>query len=188
MKQILYASFFAAAAAIGLSSCMNGDYDANPATNSTTINPLTQTGGNGGTGGGGSNNNSNFNWSGTDPMSVKINGAGWQALAGTFTAPPGFSAFVAGNGPENTTVSIDIPTNPTINTTYSFGSNLSARYFANLGSSNPDDNYSTTNGGSGQVQILENDATHIKGKFYFTAKNTVGGSRTLAEGYFNITK
>ena len=40
MKKILFASLFAGCAAIGLSSCMNGDYDADPTGTASGKNPL----------------------------------------------------------------------------------------------------------------------------------------------------
>src|SRR4051812_14009784 len=51
MKKILFASFFAASAAMGFSSCMNGDYDANPNSVNSGTNPLQNNNGGGGSGG-----------------------------------------------------------------------------------------------------------------------------------------
>ena len=187
MKRILYASFFAACAALSLASCMNGDYDADPTNVSTTTNPLNQNQNNGGGGGGGSN--SNFDWNGSDPMSAKVNGSGWQAASFVYApAQQGFPANVVGESGDKSTITIQLPTNPTVNTTYSFGSNLTASYLVEKNSQNPDDLFGAGFGGSGQIQITEDDATHIKGKFYFTAKNLAGQSRTISEGYFNVTK
>src|SRR4051812_32605045 len=52
MKKVLFTSLFAACAAMGLSSCMNGDYDATPNANNGTTNPLANNNGGGGGGGG----------------------------------------------------------------------------------------------------------------------------------------
>lgn len=40
MKKVLFTSLFLAAAAMGLSSCMNGDYDATPDADTGGDNPL----------------------------------------------------------------------------------------------------------------------------------------------------
>lgn len=40
MKKVLFTSLFLAAAAMGLSSCMNGDYDATPEADTGMDNPL----------------------------------------------------------------------------------------------------------------------------------------------------
>lgn len=186
MKRILYASFFTAFAALSLTSCMNGDYDADPASVSTTINPLTQTNTNGS---GGGSSNTSFTWSGTDPMSCKLDGAGWQAESSRYEAPaPGFPATVVGYGSDNSVIRVNIPTNATLNTTYSFGNNLTGTYMTSRTTSDPSNIYAAAQGGNGQVQVTEEDASHIKGKFYFTAKNTSGASKTVNEGYFNIQK
>lgn len=186
MKRILYASFFAACAALSLSSCMNGDYDADPNTASTTTNPLNENKNNNN----GGNNNNSFNWSGSEPMSCKIDGAGWQAQRGEFDPElQGFPAQVTGYGSDKSAIVLTLPVNPTINTTYSFGSNLSAVYLIDItapaGGTNE---FTAALGGNGQIMITENDATHIKGKFFFSGKNTAGASRTINEGYFDVKK
>lgn len=188
MKKILYASALVAISMFGMASCMNGDYDANPADRATGENPLNQ-GGNNGSGGSNGGNNSNFNWNGSDPMSAKVNGSGWQAADAMYVpAMTGFPATIVGTGGDNSAIVVSIPNNPTINTTYSFGNNLLGSYSTDMNSQNPDDRYVSGLGGNGQVMITENDDSHIKGKFYFTGKNSVGGSRTVNEGYFNVTK
>jgi hypothetical protein len=48
---------------------------------------------------------------------------------------------------------------------------------------------STTIGSKGQCKILENDATHIKGLFYFETVAPVSGTvLNVSKGYFNVTK
>ncbi len=184
MKKIIFTSLFAAFAAAGLSSCMNGDYDANPTVTATGTNPLTPVN----TGGGGGGGNNSFNWNGTDPMSAKINGTGWQATDITF-APSvnGLPEAVVGNGPNNTAITVYIPENAAANSVTNFNSSITASWSANT-MGGADDVYGAAFGSGGAVQILENDATHVKGKFYFNAKNLSGGAVTVTEGYFNATK
>src|SRR5687768_11368053 len=99
MKKILLLSL-SAFAAMGLSSCMNGDYDANPLTVNSGTNPLNTGGGGGGGGGGGSS----FSWTGNEPMSAKIDGIDFLANTGSvsFTHVTGGGAnydAVQGTGP-----------------------------------------------------------------------------------------
>jgi len=184
MKKILYSVLFAAFAAAGLSSCMNGDYDANPTGVVGGNNPLNPPGGGGGGGGGNS-----FNWTGTDPMSAKVDGNAWQATSTTYIpSMVGFPASVTGTGPNNTAILVNIPDGAAANSVTNFGSMVTASWSANTTSGNPDDVYGAALGSGGAIQILENDATHVKGKFYFNAKNTSGTAVNITEGYFTATK
>jgi hypothetical protein len=188
MKRLLYASIFATTAALGLSSCIRADYDADPKTVSNGVNPLTQTNNNNGGGNNGGNNNS-FNWSGTDPMSAKIDGAAWQATAGEYQTPSGFPVTVEAAADDGSFMRINIPTNATLNTVYTFSNNLTGSYAGPGAVGDPDQIYNAGQGGSGQIMITEEDASHIKGKFTFTGKNFSGkGTKTITEGYFNVNK
>ena len=183
MKKILIASLFAVSA-FGLQSCNNGDYDVNPAVTASGTNPLNPTGGGGGGGGG-----NNFNWTGTDPMSAKIDGTAWQASTGSYLpAVAGFPPIVSGKGPNNSSIIVNVPDNAAANTTQNFNSSYTATYSANTTSGSPNDVYSASLGSGGSVLVIENDATHIKGKFTFNGKNPAGTAITISEGYFNITK
>lgn len=179
MKKFLVASLFAASAAMGLSSCMNGDYDANPATNNSGGNPLNPGGGSGG---------SNFDWSGTAPMSVKLDGNAWGP--GNVSYMPSVGGLPAQvfaiNNSEQLIIAFPETTAP--NTVVAFSSSNFASYTTDMNSSDISTKYTASLGSGGAVQILENDASHVKGKFYFNAKNTSGGSKNITEGYFDVTK
>ena len=181
MKKILFASLIAAFASILFTSCNNGVYDADPTTTNSNGNPLNP-GGNG-------NGGSSFNWTGTDPMSAKINGTAWQATSISYVpGMAGLPAFVTGSGPNNSSILVYIPDNATANSVTSFNSTVTASYSANTTSGNPNDVYAASLGSGGQVQIIANDATHVTGKFYFGGKNIVGTISDITEGYFTATK
>ena len=183
MKKILFSILIAASASAGFSSCMNGDYDANPGGVVNGNNPLNPPGSGGGGGGG------SFNWNGTDPMSAKVDGNAWQAASTTYVPSiMGFPASVTGTGPNNTAILINIPDNAAANSVTSFGSSVTASWSANTVGGNPNDVYGAALGSGGSVQILENDATHVKGKFFFNAKNSSGTAVNVTEGYFTATK
>lgn len=183
MKKILYTSLFAACAAMSLSSCMNGDYDANPATANTGSNPL-NTGGSGGSGGG-----SSFNWSGTDPLSAKIEGASYTGTSASFisngSGPIQYDAVSSTlNGG---VIVVGFPKDAAPGTYTSNATGTGINY--SVVEDGVNNGYvSNAFGGSGQIQITENDASHVKGKFFGTLKSSAGKSKAFTEGYFNVTK
>src|SRR5690606_12255911 len=165
------------------------DYDANPdMDNSGAVNPYNP--GGGGNGGGGSS----FNWTGTDPMSAKINGTEWKANEGIYMNAMGFETIVGQSGNEGdpfaSTITIMFQNaNLEVDKIYDFNTTsttASSSYSANLGDPNT---VFTGNLGGGKVKILEIDDTHIKGLFYFKGVNTfTQESVEITEGYFNIVK
>jgi hypothetical protein len=190
MKKVLFSTLFAACAAMGLSSCMNGDYDANPNGVNSGTNPLSQpnTGGSGGTGGGGGGITGNFNdaayysWTGTDPLSVKINGTLHQATGASVLDMGGIIGITAtGNGK---TVSLSLPSGAANGSIHTLSSSSIATVTLQDGST-----YYSPTGSGGAIYVMENDNTHIKGKFVANVKVLSGSdNRNLTEGYFNATK
>lgn len=164
---------------LAVTSCNNGDYDANPNTNnSNVLNPINP-----------DNANSRFDWSGTDPMSAKIDGTQWKASSAQFLALGGYMQVMGTFHPSGTagddqiitlSVTSSAPGIYTLNATTPGSWTPKASNTAN-------GTYSTALG-SGGLKIFEDDASHIKGVFYFTAKTTAGNSVTVTEGYFNINK
>ena len=174
MKKILFTSLFAACAAMSLSSCMNGDYDANPAVAASGTNPLNT---------GNNNTSSNsFNWTGTDPMSVKMDGTAMQATSGTAVNLNGL-LVIQGQFGSGKVIQIQIPTSTATGATVAFSGNSGLTYFEGT------TGFTSALGTGGSVYVTENDATHCKGKFYANVKDPIGGtSHSITEGYFNITK
>jgi hypothetical protein len=178
MKKILFISAFAACAAMGMSSCMNGDYDANPDTVNTGGNPLTPV--NPGGGGGNSNDPAYYSWNGTDPVSAKIDGAAYQATGAMALDLSGIITLQASGGGKMVQVMFPSATaNGTILECNSTSTNIIT----------VDNNYTSATGSGGKIYVIENDATHCKGKFFGNLKMiSGGGNMDVTEGYFNVTK
>lgn len=174
MKKLVLSAALLITSSLAMISCNNGDYDANPDTNNSGTPPPVIGGGSGG---------GSFNWSGTDPMSAKIDGNAFQAASGTghYIAFSGSASISADNNGK--TITILIPENTAAGATLNVGGSSSLTIQENI-----TDIYSSSFGGNGSVKILENDATHIKGLFYGQCKNMSGTAKSITDGYFNITK
>lgn len=189
MKKIILSTVLIAGASIAMISC-NGNYDANPdVDNSNITNPLNPPKPYEGPGA-----NTNFDWSGTDPMSASVGGQNWVADIAVFTeqSAGGTSFYIFGTKQDDTitsTISINLPTDISAGNIYDMNpdnSNYSASYSGNI--ANASETYASNFVG-GRVKILEIDATHIKGLFYFTGKSAISGqSKDITYGYFNAPK
>lgn len=185
MKKILLASLVSFAS-IGFVACSNGDYDANPNTNNGNVtNPLNTNGG-GNSGGG---NNSSFDWSGTDPMSAKVGGNAWQATS-KLAIVSGDLFLFQGYADDNTSIGFYVNNNATEGTVYDFTASSveQGMYVTDKTIMDPSLMYMASVGNGGQIKILENDASHMKGLFYFNGKTKAGEEITVTEGYFNVQK
>lgn len=184
MKKIFLFAFLFASAGLGFTSCNNGDYAANPNGNVGGINPFNPPGG----------IDRTFNWSGTDPMSAEINGVAWHADQGMI--------FDIGVDPDFWYISGQNNNGDTSNITFRMKKDMregqiyyidygnidnSASYSGHV--SDPNNDYNSTASSPGQVKILEVDATHIKGLFFFIGKSPFTGQFIyVGKGYFNINK
>lgn len=171
MKKAILAIAILFCTAATMSSCNNGAYDADPLNVNGGSNPL-------GNGGGGS---SKFDWGGIDPFSAKIDGTLFKAIMADVQTQQG-QIFISGDDGKSA-IFITLPDNTATGSVSNFTNSNPASYGENVTVI-----YSTGLGGSGAVKLLENDATHIKGLFYFTGKSSTGSSKTISEGYFNIKK
>ncbi|PZF71347.1 DUF6252 family protein [Taibaiella soli] len=167
MKRVILSALLLAGVCATLPSCNNGDYTATPGASGST--------GNGGGGGGGS-----IATTGTDPMSCTVSGTAWVAKNGTITNAGGVLA-ITGDAADGSSIILGIQ-NYKGTGTYSSAGSTTAGYMVGT------DMY-TTGLNAATIVVSEDDATHMKGGFYFTAK-TVDGSKsvTVNSGYFNITK
>ncbi len=180
MKKLILAISVLFCTAATMTSCNNGAYDADPNTNNGgTTNPI-NTGGNGG-----GNNGGSFNWTGTDPLSAKIDGTPYQATSGSASDLVGFLTIDAGASSPSTSFLLFFPSNTAAGNTVNFSGTAFATY---TDAANTMYNGSPSGGGSGALKILENDATHVKGLFYGTLKSSGGATKTITEGYFNVKK
>ena len=172
MKKLVLSAALLITSSLAMISCNNGDYDANPDTNNSGTPPPVIGGGGG-----------SFDWSGTDPMSAKVDGNSFQATSGSGTYFP-FNGSASISAEANSRrIAIAIPENTAAGTVVNVNGMSSISITDNL-----TDVYSSSFGGNGSVKILENDATHIKGLFSGQCKNMSGAVKNISEGYFNITK
>lgn len=173
MKKLILAASLLFCTAATMTSCNNGDYDADPTTNNSGIAIPDITA---------DNNNNKFNWTGTAPLSVKVDGKAFQATTGSITASNGTLTIYAAAGVE-ASVTFSIPDIIPVGGTYIFTTGNSAQYTENV-----TDIYNTALAGSGAVRITENDNSHVAGLFYFNAKGTTGKVKALTQGYFSIQR
>lgn len=169
MKKLVLSAALLVTSSLAMISCNNGAYDTNPMTNNSNI-PVPSTG-------------QVFNWTGTDPLSGKIDGNPYQASSATHTEFNNMTIIQGTNGSKS--ITITIPQNTAAGTVVTLTGNNSAMLMESVA-----DIYSTSvPGGGGSVKVIENDATHIKGLFVATCKSAATGTlRVIGEGYFNVNK
>ena len=185
MKKILL-SIMAIAATCSFVACSNGDYLANPVTHANeSVNPdnvLTI---------------DQFSWGGTDAISCKINGVyynvdsahtTWGLDTAGYNVITGFTGIAHGL--------ILRMKNVYGGALYNFGTlnlansnnTLRSMIFYDSMATGPKA-YSSAIGNIGQVYILQNDSSRIKGKFHFQALDSIGGNViNVSEGWFNVNK
>ena len=186
MKKFFLSALFLASAGLGFISCSNGDYDANPdGSYANGVNPLNPTGG----------IDNSFGWGGTDPMSLELNGNAWKADTALLTQLPNDSKhyFITGykeTGDDTAVCTIYLQSDVQVGKSYFvFYGNTenTASFTTNI--SDPAQIYASTMTNLGEVRILEHDATHIKGLFYFLAKSgSTNQYINIQKGYFNVKK
>jgi len=169
MKRVILSALLLAGVCVSMSSCNNGDYNATPA-GGVNWNP-----GSGGGGGG------NIATTGTDPMSATVGGNAWVAKNGDFMNISG-NAMISGNAADNSTITLSMLNYKGVGT-YSGNTTAGGSYQAG--------SLMYASGMTGNITIVvsEDDATHVKGGFYFSGK-TLDGTQSIniTQGYFNITK
>lgn len=191
MKKFLFTSLFAACAAMGLSSCMNGDYDATPNANNGNPNPLATGGGNGGGGGGGGT-------SGT--ITCKIDGVSYsfQGNYSILSSGVGSMYTIAGGTSDGTTgrtISVGVY-NYTGPKTYDLATEGVGNYGYYPMSNTSDVTVYGTNAagspGSGTATVTSDANNRLQGTFSFTANKAMGSgaasSVTVTEGAFDVPK
>ncbi|HRO43640.1 MAG TPA: DUF6252 family protein [Flavipsychrobacter sp.] len=182
MKKLLYSVLFIASAGLGLAGCSNGDYSAN--TNAGGLNPLNPVGG----------IDNTFGWGGTDPMSLELNGEGWKADNVVMVEAPGNDKawLISGMKFSGDTSVCTILLQKNLkegNSYFVFYGNTdnTASFATNM--RDPNQIYASTLTSLGEIRILENKSTHIKGLFYFLAKNpNTSQYVNIQRGYFKVDK
>lgn len=169
MKKILILSTVLAIASWGFVSC-------NKQTNTKVVDSQTNNNGSGG---------STFNWSGTEPLSAKVNGVPFQAVSATVTSFAGYWSVI-GKAADNSSINLSIPAGSLP------GQIFSAPTPANVGWQ------STTTGpfillmaNPGKMKVVTNNSTTLEGYFWADTKDITGASDSvviITEGYFKVDK
>lgn len=131
--------------------------------------------------GGGS---TSWNWAGTVPFSVKLDGVSYTVPANKITI---FDIFGYYN--INAELTDDLSVALSLETTITTGeyNTPSPNNFTHTNQVTGFQGGALTNGG--KIKIIQNTATLIEGKFYGTVTSPINSqTHTLAEGYFKITK
>jgi hypothetical protein len=190
MKKVFFTSLFLASAAMGLSSCMNGDYDANPNAVSSAPNPLNNNnGGSGGSGGGGGSTG------GT--ITCKVDGTNYTFTQATYNVIGSMYTIAGGNsdGTNGRTISLTISSYSSPKA-YSIPADAAGSYgvFPLSNTSNVT-SYSTAAvgaPGTGTVTVTSDANNRMKGTFSFNANKLMGsasaGSVSVTEGNFDVPK
>ena len=198
MKKLLFSSLFAACSVMGLSSCMNGDYDATPASNNAQPNPLANSGGSGGgsgSGGGGSSSGPGtaakgeirFTLNGS--QNVTYTGANYLIASGNDPLISGGATGASGDTKVNVFI-LNYAGAGTYNFTGTSASSTHGTYsITPFGSGSDDYNTATGNpAGSGSVTVTSDANNELIGTFSFTAYNSSGTKVTITNGSFDVAK
>ncbi len=173
MKNIFRCALLGLTVAL-FAACSNGDYVANPSSNSNgSINPLDPL------------KEGDFTWSGTDPMSADINGTN-MVFGAYWRLDSGRNTLTGTNGTKMIVLSLkDVYTNNLYDMGYQ---QYQTNGFVTDSFGNVDSYYFSVLGNSGGVWISQNDSAVIKGKFYFQGVNSRGQVMNITHGHFNVSK
>lgn len=163
---------------LGLASCSNGDYQADPASNGNgAVNPVTPLA------------SSEFTWSGTEPMSCDINGKRWVADSVSFYLDDSGAnllyGFQFGKTPRFGFYLKDVWSGNDYPMEWK-NYNRYAVYTDSLGYI--DGTFYSYLSNSGGLKIVQNDSAVIKGLFYFKGISPNGKIVNISNGYFKIDK
>lgn len=182
MKKTFYALLLFAGVCFSVSSCSNGAYNASPSSPANSgVNPLNPL------------KASQFTWTGTDPVSFQVNGAGWHADTAYFLLDStGASNVIAYKGSTAFIIhladlyKVEVATGSVLDSMYYHGY---SQFAAFLDSSNTGGYYCYSYlGNSGEVNVIENDSAYLKAQFYFIGVSSKGTVINVSNGWVNITK
>lgn len=171
--KILTLSTILAAAVLSFASC-NKQYD-------TEVSDSQTNGNNNSNGGSGSN----FNWSGTPPLSAKVDGVPFLAVDADIIEFAGYYS-ITGEAADGSSINPSIPVGAVPGLIYSMPSP------ANLGWQNTSGPGLIVLGAMpGKVKIVTNNSTTLEGYFWAEMKDYTGQKDTvvhITEGYFKVDK
>ncbi len=171
MKKLFILTSVLALSAWSMESC-NKQSDINVVESQTGNGP-----GGGGSGGG------SFNWTGTEPVSAKVNGVPWQATSYTFMSFAGYYTISA-KADDGSSINPGIPENAQPGQVFSTPTPAGLSYTHQAVSL-------LLTGNPGKIKVITNNATTLEGYFYGDMRDPQGIKDTvvkITEGYFKITK
>lgn len=132
------------------------------------------------------NQGSSWNWTGTEPFSVKIDGVDFNTDASSVSVleAAGYINIVVRNVAGDIDLGLSILENSEINKEYTMPSPCNISY------TNQTDNI-TMMAKSGTVKILNITATEVEGMFELELYDQVGGTpatKQMTEGYFKVAR
>ncbi|MEO6831048.1 MAG: DUF6252 family protein [Chitinophagaceae bacterium] len=200
MKKLLFSALFLSTIALGFSSCMNGDYDANPLTTNTTINPIKPVGGSGNGGGNGGGGGGSVGIATKGQIRCVVSGGS------NFVSSPASNYQVTGNdilitgGVLETTLQRDVDLYISGYTgvgTYTCSGTSSTSTHGSYsvetlgsGSTETFNTATSTPQGSGTITVVTDANNELIGTFSFTAYSDKDGSKsvTITNGSFDVPK
>lgn len=184
MKKVLYSVLFAAIAGVGFTACSNGDYNANPnSAANASINPLSPLSV--------SEMQAFATNHGPNYITATVNGGTFTATGDTaafYRFDTGYHFITGFSGGKY--LSLDL-SQVYAGSIYTMGHNIVNRlgiYYSFDTSGRSLSYFASSLGNSGEVYILQNDDTIIRGTFYFQAVDTAGNVINVNNGYFNMRR
>lgn len=174
MKRVLYSMLVLAGLCV-MNACSNGDYSANPSSNvNGAVNPITPL------------TSAEFTWSGEAPLSADIDGSHWKASAASWALDDsGANILIAtGGGKTMYFKLLDVWTGNLYDMQY----DNKKRFSYYMDSANTGGVYFSNLDNSGEIKIVQNDSSIIKGLFYYKGHNGNGKEVSIKNGYFKINK
>lgn len=129
-----------------------------------------------------SHSQTDFNWTGTAPLSVDIDGTPYQATQSSVASPTGAIVLTGSDG-SSTSVEVVFKSVPSESQKYNAPD--AVNFVVNTQSSSSSDSYSAT---TGEAEVTSLVGNTIEGKFYGTVKDTNGKTHVLTNGYFKMSK
>lgn len=182
MKKVFFSLLFAVGASLAFTACNNGDYSVG--TGTVGVNPLNPPGG----------IDNSFNWGGSDPMSLELNGEAWKADEIFIQDAPldNRAWIISGLRLSGDTSICNIYLQKNVSAGSSvfvfFGNTDNVASFQRSFRDPVDAVYASAKARLGEVRVLENSESRIRALFFFLAKNTAGDMVNVQKGYLNVEK
>lgn len=130
------------------------------------------------------NNLNSFNWTGTPPLSAKVNGVPFQAVEANLTEFAGYYGFIAKTADGSMSINPSVPVNAIEGQVYSMPSPANVSYQTT-------EPLMVLGAHRGKIKIITNNANILEGYFWADMKDysgQTGETAQITEGYFKVEK